>query len=200
MAAQGGRKLSQSPRVPQLACATRRGAAAFPPTCFFLETHLRSFFMPPIARLMIAAVVLIPAAGLPAAGPAVPWPAVTLAPAREVTLAGRWAKPLQRGVARLAKPPYTEPWLRADVSFEINADLHQLQRRRLRPVPRTGQLDQPAGPALAADPGPAAEDGRRVFRSRTAISAPRWISPSRWRRTRRRSPCCGATPACWSAW
>ena len=55
-----------------------------------------------------------------AAEPAASWPAVTLAPAREVTLSGPLGEALQRGVARLAKPPYTEPWLRADVSFELN--------------------------------------------------------------------------------
>ena len=43
-----------------------------------------------------------------------------MAPAREVTLSGPLGEALQRGVARLAKPPYTEPWLRADVSFEVN--------------------------------------------------------------------------------
>ena len=39
---------------------------------------------------------------------------------REVTLSGPLGEALQHGVARLAKPPYTEPWLRADVSFEMN--------------------------------------------------------------------------------
>ena len=60
--------------------------------------------------------------GLPAlaAEPAASWPAVTLAPAGEVTLSGPLGEALQHGVARLAKPPYTEPWLRADVSFELN--------------------------------------------------------------------------------
>ena len=48
------------------------------------------------------------------------WPSVTLPAAREVTLAGPLGQQLARGVARLAKPPYTEKWLRADVSFELS--------------------------------------------------------------------------------
>ena len=70
-------------------------------------------------RLVFAAVLLFQVSPALAAEPAAPWPAVTLAPAREVTLSGPLGEALQRGVARLAKPPYTEPWLRADVSFEI---------------------------------------------------------------------------------
>jgi DUF1680 family protein len=49
-----------------------------------------------------------------------PWPVVTLALASQVTLSAMPGDSLNRGVARLAKPPYTVPWLRADVSFEIN--------------------------------------------------------------------------------
>jgi hypothetical protein len=55
----------------------------------------------------------------PAAEPDVPWPTVTLAPAAEVRLSGPLGDALQRGVARLAQPPFDEKWLRADVSFEI---------------------------------------------------------------------------------
>ena len=51
--------------------------------------------------------------------PAALWPTITLVPPREVTLSGPLGESLGRGVARLAQPPYTEPWLRADVSFEV---------------------------------------------------------------------------------
>jgi hypothetical protein len=73
-----------------------------------------------LARLMMVLVLLFPVFPALAVEPAAPWPAVTLAPAREVTLSGPLGDALRRGVARLAKPPYTEPWLRADVSFELN--------------------------------------------------------------------------------
>ncbi|MGA2034067.1 MAG: beta-L-arabinofuranosidase domain-containing protein [Thermoguttaceae bacterium] len=48
-----------------------------------------------------------------------PWPAVTLADAQTVEMAGPLGQALSRGIARLEKPPYTEQWLRADVSFEM---------------------------------------------------------------------------------
>jgi hypothetical protein len=71
-------------------------------------------------RLMIAAVLLIPACPSLAAEGRASWPAVQLAPAQDVALSGPLGDALRRGVARLAKPPYTETWLRADVSFEIS--------------------------------------------------------------------------------
>jgi len=76
--------------------------------------------MPSINRLTLTAIFLFHVSLAFAAGPGASWLAVTLAPAREVTLLGPLGESLQRGVARLAKPPYTEPWLRADVSFEID--------------------------------------------------------------------------------
>ncbi len=76
--------------------------------------------MSSLKNLIIAAVFLFQVSPALAAGPAASWPAVTLPPARDVTLSGPLGEALQRGVARLAKPPYTEPWLRADVSFEVN--------------------------------------------------------------------------------
>jgi hypothetical protein len=69
---------------------------------------------------MIVAMLLLAVSPALAADRGPSWPAVTLAPAREVTLSGPLGESLQRGVDRLAKPPYTETWLRADVSFEIN--------------------------------------------------------------------------------
>jgi hypothetical protein len=47
------------------------------------------------------------------------WPPVTLPVPREVTLSGPLGQSLARGLARLTKPPFSEQWLRADVSFEI---------------------------------------------------------------------------------
>lgn len=76
--------------------------------------------MPLRDRLLVAVVLLFPIVSAHAAEPTASWPAVTLAPAAEVTLSGPLGDALHRGVARLAKPPYTEPWLRADVSFEIS--------------------------------------------------------------------------------
>ncbi len=73
-----------------------------------------------LKRSVLCAVFLFPISPALAAEAAAAWPAVTLASAREVTLSGPLGESLQRGVARLAKPPYTEPWLRANVSFEIN--------------------------------------------------------------------------------
>jgi hypothetical protein len=71
------------------------------------------------ARSTITALVLLWSFAVFAAEPAA-WPTVTLAPANKVTISGALGESFQRGVARLAKPPYTEPWLRADVSFEVN--------------------------------------------------------------------------------
>ena len=76
--------------------------------------------MPTRAGLMIVAALLLLVSPVFAAELAESWPAVTLAPARETTLSGPLGESLRRGVARLAKPPYTESWLRADVSFEVN--------------------------------------------------------------------------------
>jgi len=73
-----------------------------------------------INRLTFASILLLQSSFALAAEPASSWPTVTLAPAREVTLSGPLGDSLHRGVDRLAKPPYTEPWLRADVSFELN--------------------------------------------------------------------------------
>jgi len=49
-----------------------------------------------------------------------PWPAVALPAAGKVELSGPLGEALAHGVARLAAPPYSEAWLRADVSFEVN--------------------------------------------------------------------------------
>ncbi len=46
-------------------------------------------------------------------------PTVHLASAKQVELSGLLGTALRRGIERLSKPPYTEQWLRADVSFEI---------------------------------------------------------------------------------
>ncbi len=83
-------------------------------TCSAISTMMLS-----LDRLTIIAVLLFQVGPAFAAEQAASWPAVTLAPAREVTLSGPLGEALQHGVARLAKPPYTEPWLRADVSFEL---------------------------------------------------------------------------------
>ncbi len=47
------------------------------------------------------------------------WPKVTLADPQQVQWSGALGGALQRGVARLAEPPYSEPWLLADVSFQV---------------------------------------------------------------------------------
>jgi len=60
------------------------------------------------------------AASVAGAGEPAAWPSLTLATPREVDLGGPLGDALRRGVARLALPPFTEPWLRADVSFEMN--------------------------------------------------------------------------------
>ena len=69
---------------------------------------------------LLAAVLLLLACPALAAERAATWPAVTLAPAGEVKLSGPLGESLAQGVARLSKPPYSEPWLRANVSFELN--------------------------------------------------------------------------------
>jgi hypothetical protein len=73
-----------------------------------------------LARLTTAAILLHGISSAIDAAPPSSWPPVTLAPAREVTLTGTLGESLQRGVSRLAQTPYSETWLRADVSFEIN--------------------------------------------------------------------------------
>jgi hypothetical protein len=47
------------------------------------------------------------------------WPKVTLADPQQVQWSGPLGEALQRGIARLAEPPYSEPWLLADVSFQV---------------------------------------------------------------------------------
>ena len=54
------------------------------------------------------------------AGAADSWPAVTLAEPRAVELGGPVGAALDKGIARLAQPPYTADWLLADVSFKVN--------------------------------------------------------------------------------
>jgi len=49
-----------------------------------------------------------------------PWSSVALPNADEVILGGELNKMLRRGIARLDKPPYSVPWIMADVSFEVN--------------------------------------------------------------------------------
>jgi len=49
-----------------------------------------------------------------------PGPPYALLPAKEVKMSGIFGEALNRGVARLTQPPYSEAWLRADVSFEVN--------------------------------------------------------------------------------
>ena len=68
----------------------------------------------------VAAVWLATASAQAAAEPDAAWPTVNLAPAAEVRLSGSLGRAaLQRGVARLAQPPFDEKWLLADVSFEM---------------------------------------------------------------------------------
>ena len=47
------------------------------------------------------------------------WPKVTLADPQQVQWSGPLGEALRRGVARMAEPPYSEPWLLADVSFQV---------------------------------------------------------------------------------
>ena len=48
------------------------------------------------------------------------WPVVNLASPRQAELSGPVGRQLQRGIDRLAQPPYTTDWLLADVSFKLN--------------------------------------------------------------------------------
>ena len=127
------------------------------------------------------------------------WPAVTLAPAREVTLSGPLGESLQRGVARLAKPPYTEPWLRADVSFEISRIFTNYSGDVSGRFLELASLTSPPGRHSPPPLAPLLKTVAR-FQKPDGHFGGRWISPSRWRRTRRRFPCCGAMPACWWGW
>lgn len=71
-------------------------------------------------RLWVAAAVIVaPALTCPAADSATPWPNVNLPSPKSVVMDGVLGTALRRGVERLAKDPYSEKWLRADVSFEI---------------------------------------------------------------------------------
>ena len=161
----------------------RSGSGCSRPRAAWSTARRLSDIVKSLNRLMIAAVLLFPVSPALAAEPAAPWPAVTLAPAREVTLSGPLGEALQRGVARLAKPPVYGAVAAGRRLVRAQPDLHQLQRRRLRPVPRTGQFDQPAGPALAADPGPAAEDGRAFSEAGRPFRRGGGSQPSRCRRT-----------------
>jgi DUF1680 family protein len=60
------------------------------------------------------------AASSSADAPRAAWPNIALPPAKAVTLGGPLGLALSRGVKRLEAEPYTEKWLRADVSFEIS--------------------------------------------------------------------------------
>ncbi len=48
------------------------------------------------------------------------WPRITLASPRDVEIKGELGESLQRGLNRLAQPPYTTEWLLSDVSFQVN--------------------------------------------------------------------------------
>ena len=111
--------------------------------------------MTPLHRLIPAAFLLQFSPAV-AATPEASWPTVTLAPAREVTLAGPLGVALRRGVARLAEPPYTEPWLRADVSFEINRIFTNYSGDASGRFLELATLTSPPGQPFAAAPGPAA--------------------------------------------
>jgi len=71
-------------------------------------------------RLVLAAAVSLAVPHAKAAEPGSPWPAITLPAPGDVKWSGSLAAALDRGVVRLAKEPYTVPWLLADVSFEVN--------------------------------------------------------------------------------
>ena len=147
---------------------------SLPPAAWSTARRL-SDIVKSLNRLIIAAVFLFQVSPALAAEAAAAWPAVTLAPARGDALraAGRGATARRGPVGQAALYRALAAGRRL---LRDQPDLHQLQRRRLRPVPRTGHFDQPAGPALAADSGPAAEDDREFSEGRTAISALRWIS------------------------
>jgi hypothetical protein len=69
---------------------------------------------------LFATAVLIAVPSIRAAEPAAGWPAIALPAPGDVKWSGPLAAALDRGVARLAKEPYTTPWLLADVSFQVN--------------------------------------------------------------------------------
>src|ERR1035441_1248188 len=65
-------------------------------------------------------VLLTAIAASAAAIPDDSWPVVNLASPRQVELSGPVGMQLQRGIDRLAQPPYTTDWLLADVFFKLN--------------------------------------------------------------------------------
>jgi hypothetical protein len=71
-------------------------------------------------RLGLAATLLLAPLHAAAAEPGSAWPAVTLPAPADVKWSGSLAAALDRGVARLAKEPYTVPWLLADVSLAVD--------------------------------------------------------------------------------
>ena len=73
----------------------------------------------PLKTGAIVAVLCLAACRLPAAEQNPTWTKVTLPAPRSVQFSGSLGNSLDRGVKRLALPPFTEQWLRADVSFEI---------------------------------------------------------------------------------
>ncbi len=80
-----------------------------------------------LSRFTLALAICLSLASLAAAtdegaasGPATrSGPPFTLPTTKEVKMSGIFGEALGRGVAHLAHPPYTEAWLRADVSFEL---------------------------------------------------------------------------------
>jgi DUF1680 family protein len=67
---------------------------------------------------LVLLALLSPTLAVKAAEPPQAWPKIAIADPAQVELGGPLDAALRRGVARLAQAPFTEAWLRADVSFE----------------------------------------------------------------------------------
>ncbi len=74
----------------------------------------------PLVAIVNIVLLFAQAAFTNAADPSRTWPKIKLLNPKEVKLSGAIGDSLDRGVKRLAKPPYSLEWLRSDVSFETN--------------------------------------------------------------------------------
>ena len=98
------------------------------------------------------------------------WPPVRLPGPRDVTLSGPLGHSLAQGLARLAKPPFSEQWLRADISFEVGRIYNNYSGDVSGRILELGHADQFAGKtatrhlARTAENGAPLPKGRRSFR------------------------------------
>ena len=149
-----------------------------------------------LSRLSIVVILLLHVTLVRAGEPAAPWPKAALASPREVTLAGPLGEALQRGVARLAQPPYTEPWLRADVSFELQRTFTNYSGDVSGRFLELASLTSPAGQFSPATLAPLIKTIGRYQKADGHFGG-RSILASRCRAARLPFPCSGATRGCW---